>query len=108
MEIKFKQVNYKGDGYMHIMENIKTGEQEYFPCEEETYTKMSGVDGQEFNPIMKGYKHISSHKGTILTDSENSCLNPMEYCENGEDIFLTIRNKEGKISQVSLYKNDIK
>lgn len=107
MEINFKKVNYEGDGYMHIMENLETGKQEYFPCSKEQYELMGGVNGEKYNPVMEGYKHISSCQGTIKTDSENTCLNPFEYCENGNEIFLTLRNKNGGIFQVNLDKGDL-
>ncbi len=106
-ELKLKKVNYLGEGYMHIMENEATGKQEYIPCTKAQYEKMKEVDGEQFNPVIEGYKWLSSAEGTIKTDSENGCLNPFEYCDNGDEVFITIRNKEGKVFQTSVSKEDI-
>lgn len=104
--LNFKKVNYLGEGYMHIVKNLATNKQEYFNCSKELYELMSGVGGEVHNPTFDGYEWISSCKGTILTDSPNSCLNPFEFCEKDGEIMLAIRNKDGQVFQTAIDKSD--
>lgn len=100
----FKKVNYLGEGYTHVFINDATGKQEMFPASAKEYAAMGVVNGEANNPVKEGYTWQTSYQGTVKTDSENGCLNPLEYCDINDKVMITLRRDNGVLAQIQMDK----
>lgn len=93
-KIKLTKREYLGEGYIHIFEHVETGERMYTSFDKETYLKMIGENGSDFNPeTPAGYKWTGSMGGTIKVDSPTTLLADKEYTIL-EDKFLVAHKNE--------------
>lgn len=98
-KINLTKREYLGEGYAHIFEHIETGEKIYTSFDKETYLKMGGENGNNFNPeVPKEYKWVGSVGGYIKVDSPTTFLGVDEYTIVGEKYLVAHANEFDSVS----------
>lgn len=87
MTEKLTKREYLGEGYHHLFQNNKTGEQIYVPCTKEEYFELGEKDIQ---PVLKGHIWVNSQGGTYLVDTPDGRLGINEYCETGKETVVRL------------------
>lgn len=104
-KIQLTKREYLGEGYTHIFEHLETGEKMCTSFDKETYLKMSGKGGNDFNPgTPEGYKWVGSTGGYIKVNSPTTFLGVDEYTIIGEKYLVAQANEYDSVSITELTK----
>lgn len=106
-KIKLTKREYLGEGYTHIFENIETGDKVYTSFDKETYLKMGGENGGDFNPeAPEGYKWLGSTGGYIKVDSPTTFLSADEFTIINDKYLVAHSNEYDSVSIFELTKEE--